>query len=66
MDSQQIHHAMKMRLPVVYEGIRYERIIEYVSFYDNKGMRRLSVVLLDRNENSTIRVPADKVELAEK
>ena len=64
MDSKQIDTAMRKRSPVVFDGIRYGRIIEYVSWYNHKGERRLSVVLEDRN--STIRVPADKVELAEK
>jgi hypothetical protein len=63
MDSNQIHNAMKMRLPVAYEGMRYDRILEYVSFYDKDGKRRLSLVLL--LGNSTFRVPADKVELWE-
>ena len=64
MTSEQIHHAMKHRLPVVYEGIRYERILEYISWYDGKGKRQLSVALIDSN-NRLHRVLADRVALAE-
>lgn len=52
---------MKHRLPVVYDGKRYDRILEFVSSYDENGNRRLSVGLL---QGRTLhRVPADKVEL---
>lgn len=64
MDSAQIDAAMRDRLPVVYDGVRYDRIQEYISWYDEKKKRRLSVVLLARN--CTVRVPANKVELAER
>ena len=64
MDSKQIDAAMRDRLPVVCDGTRYDRILEYVSFYDNNKNRRLSVVLLLGRHS--YRVPADKVELAEK
>lgn len=63
MDSKQIDAAMRERIPVVYDGKKYERIIEYVSWYDNNKNRRLSVVLLQGR--TSYRVPADKVELAE-
>lgn len=62
MDSKQIDAAMRNRLPVICDGIQYDRILEYVCWYD-EGRRRLSVVLQARN--CTVRVPADKVELAE-
>lgn len=62
MDSQQIDRAMRDRLPVVYEGHRYDRIIEYVSWYDESRKRRLSVVLIQGR--GLHRVPADKVQLA--
>ena len=60
MDSAQIDKAMKRRVPVVYEGVRYERILEYVSWYNTSGARQLSAVLLAKN--CTVRVPAHKVE----
>lgn len=63
MDSKAIDAAMKRRLPVLYDGRRYERIAEYVSWYDREGRRQLSVVLLDGR--SSYRVPANKVELCE-
>ena len=62
MDSKQIHKAMRDRQPVVYEGKRYDRIAEYVAWFDNNKTLRLSVVLLQGRHS--YRVPADKVELA--
>ena len=66
MNSKQIDLAMKHQVPVMYEGRRYERILEYSSWYDHRGLkpvRRLSVTLLDGNGRATIRVPANKVSL---
>lgn len=62
MDSKAIDHAMKHKLPVVYEGNRYT-ISEYILSYDENGKRRLSVGLVAGN--SLVRVLADKVELEE-
>ena len=64
MTSAEIDAAMRDRLPVVYDGVRYDRIQEYVAWYDERNRRRLSVVLLACN--CTVRVPANKVELAER
>lgn len=61
MDSKQIHKVMRDRLPVVYEGILYDRITEYVAWYDGNKNLQLSAVLI--SGNYTVRVPADKVEL---
>ena len=63
MDSKAIDAAMRRRLPVRYNGERYDRILEYVLWYDNDGKRRLSLVLLQGR--SSYRVPAEKVELLE-
>lgn len=63
MDSKAIDAAMKRRLPVRYNGERYDRILEYVLWYDNDGKRRLSLVLLQGR--SSYRVPAEKVEILE-
>ena len=60
-NSKTIHELMQARKPVTYDGIQYERITEYVSWYDDLGKHRLSVTLLLRNY--TIRVPADKITL---
>lgn len=63
MDSKQIDAAMRDKLPVVYDGKRYDRIQEYVSWYDNTGHRRLSCgLVLGRH---LVRVPAEKVEMGE-
>ena len=61
MDSAQIDAAMRNKLPVVCEGKRYDCIKEYISWYDDRNVRRLSVVLLQGR--TSYRVPADKVEL---
>ena len=62
MASKHIHKAMRDRQPVVYDGKRYDRIAEYVAWFDNNKTLRLSVVLLQGRHS--YRVPADKVELA--
>lgn len=61
MDSAAIDAAMRDRAPVVYDGRRFDRIHEYISWYDGTGKRRLSVGLLQGR--TSYRVPADKVEL---
>lgn len=63
MDSKQIDEAMRRRLPVTYDGRRYDRIKEYVLSYDDNGRRFLSVGVLEGRV--LYRVPASKVELAE-
>lgn len=66
MTSKEIDEAMKNRAPVFYNGDEYRRILEYVSWYDDNGKRRLSVVLLAKQGNYSVRVPADKVEAVNK
>jgi hypothetical protein len=61
VDSKTIHELMRTRKPVSYDGIQYERITEYVSWYDNYGKHHLSVTLI--KNNYTIRVLADKITL---
>ena len=61
MTSAEIDAAMRRRRPVMHGGIWYDRIVEYVSWYDEKGRRQLSAVLLDRSGNCTVRVPAEMV-----
>lgn len=63
MDSKQIHKAMRDRLPVVYDGTRYDRIAEYVAWYDNNKKLQLSAVLI--SGNYSVRVPADKIDIKE-
>lgn len=64
MDSNQIHNAMRKRIPVTYEGIKYDRILEYISWFDNQNQHHLSAVLL--SGRNSVRVPADKVEAVRK
>lgn len=61
VDNKQIDRAMKYRLPVVYDGKRFDCIKEFISWYDENGNRQLSVGIM---EGRTIhRVLASKVEL---
>ncbi len=66
MNSKQIAEAMRLKLPVRYNGNDYPQIVEYILWYDSAGHRQTSLTLLDRTGHSTIRVPADRVELAGK
>lgn len=61
MDSKKIDEAMRQKLPIKYNGEKYDRIIEYISRYDDSCRRMLSVGLL--KGTSLFRVPADKVEV---
>ena len=45
------------------DGRKYDRIAEYVMWYDGSGNRRLSCGVI--TNNCIMRVPADKVEPAE-
>ena len=63
MDSTQIHNAMRKRLPVQYDGRKYDRVLEYISWYDGSNKHHLSAVLL--SGRNSVRVPADKVESME-
>lgn len=42
MDSKQIAEAMRLKLPVRYNGITYQQITEYILWYDAAGTRRES------------------------
>lgn len=63
MNSKEIDIAMKNHTPVFYDGKRYKRILEYVSWYDNNGERKLSAVLLSEKGNYSVRVLANKVKM---
>lgn len=66
MTSKEIDTAMKNHTPVWYNGTRYKRILEYISWYDNNSNRNLSVVLLAEQGNYSVRVQADKVKMEDK
>lgn len=65
MESQEIIEAAKKRLPVVYDGVVYKEILEYILWFDNNRNKQRSVVLLDQNGHTTVRVLASKIRLAE-
>ena len=65
MESQEIIEAAKKRLPVVYDGVIYKEILEYILWFDNNRNKQRSVVLLDQNGHTTVRVLASKISLAE-
>lgn len=60
MTSTEIKKAMQQENPVVYNGVEYACIREYI--YDWRG--KLSLSLLDKGRNALVRAPAEKVELA--
>lgn len=60
MTSDEIKKAMQQGKPVVYNGVEYACIREYI--YDWRG--KLSLSLLDKGRNALVRAPAEKVELA--
>lgn len=51
---------MQHEKPVIYNGVEYACIREYI--YDWRG--KLSLSLLDKNGRTLVRAPAEKVELA--
>lgn len=61
MDSKTIHEYMRSRRPITYNGVQYDRIAEYISWYDLLGKHNLSVVLI--RGNYSIRVLADKISI---
>lgn len=65
MDLKEVAEAAEKRLPVVCEGAVYKEILEYTRWFDNNRNKMLSVVLLDKNGGSRVRVLASKVTLAE-
>jgi len=58
-----VFEAMKKHLPVEHKGIEYERILDYILWYDDNGKLRQSVVLLQNR--SSVRVLVDEVTVVE-
>lgn len=65
MESQEIIETAEKRLPVVYDGTVYKEILEYILWFDSNRNKQRSVVLLDQNGHTTVRVLASKISLAE-
>ncbi len=65
MDLKEVAEAAEKRLPVVYKGAVYKEIVEYIRWFDANHNRMFSVVLLDKNGGSRVRVLASEVSLAE-
>ena len=59
--NEELFEAMRIRQPVVYRGVQYERILDYIFWYDSRGVLRQSVVLLEKN--TAVRVLAEEVEV---
>lgn len=66
MSSKEIIAAMHAKTPIVYGGIAYERILEYIFYLNERGEERRSVTLLDKNGGTVVRAAAEKVEVAER
>ena len=54
-----VHEAMRRKLPVKHNHIRYDRILEWISWYTDQGEHRVSVVLLEKR--NSVRVPVDEI-----
>ena len=59
--KEELLEAMRVQQPVVHRGVQYERILDYIFWYDSRGVLRQSVVLLEKN--TTVRVLAEEVEV---
>ena len=66
LSDNEIIEAMKQRLPVIHNNIKYLYIDRFIISYTNKGKRISSVKLLDYNLNSVSTVPAYAITLAGK
>lgn len=65
MESSEIIEAAQNRKPVIYNGVVYKEILEYILWFDSNRNKQRSVVLLDMNGSSTVRALASKISLAE-
>lgn len=65
MESSEIIDAAQNRKPVVYNGVVYKEILEYILWFNEQREKQRSVVLLDMNGSSTVRALASKISLAE-
>ena len=61
--NEHLLEAMRTQQSVTHKGIRYERILDYIFWYDSNGNLKQSVVLLQNR--SSVRVLADEVEVAD-
>ncbi len=61
MTSKEVVEAMEQKTPIVYNGIEYLRIEEYILTIDSTGKQRKSVNLLDKNGRSLVRALASAV-----
>ena len=61
--NERLFEVMRMRQPVIHKGIQYERILDYIFWYDSNGILRQSVVLLQNR--SSVRALVDDVKLVE-
>lgn len=60
--NEQLFEAMRTKRPVIHKSIQYERILDYIFWYDSNGKLRQSVVLLENR--SSVRVLVNEVKLA--
>lgn len=61
MESKDIIETMKADKPVVYNGSVYKKILEYILWFDSSKVEHKSVVLLDKNGSTTVRVDANRI-----
>lgn len=57
--NEQLFEAMRNRQAVIYNGTQYDRISDYIFWYDSNGILRQSAVLLQNR--TAVRVSASEV-----
>lgn len=64
MSSKEVIAAMEQKAPVVYKGVTYTCIKQYVLSYDQNNKQVRTVALLDKNGNCLVYALAKDVALA--
>lgn len=66
LQSKEIIEAIQNRSPIIYNGAKYIRILEYILWFTDAGEQRTSVTLLDKNGRSVVRADSARIALAER
>lgn len=67
MDISEVKRVIKTKMPVIYDGIEYERVLNCVLWFDeHQGGFRYSLKLQDKNSKiSVTKAPMEKVRIKE-
>lgn len=64
MTIKEANEAARQRLPVIFDGMEFERIIQVGIRYNENGKGRYFLQILDRTGNSTAYVEPSRCELS--